>query len=773
MSSDRPSVAVIVEGDHTEIAESLSRVADPIRFSSEADLLQAADGHAFHQVVASPSHCTNAFLAAIEQAFGPGAAAFWYDKAQESKLTAAAGHKHVFHVLPSADDPAFLEAATQWLRPRGSVRVVVSGVTCELTLAGGRRFTGELLDASPFGLQLVVPHASLGGTLFPGARVGDLTLRRGGDVILDRVNGIVRHCAVRRSATDSKIDAYQLGIELVPGAPRTQHGPSHRTIRDRMQLIGYLRNAVGYSEITVRGMNEPELFTTCNEGRLDVDEGVIHLRGDLPQTLRDFDTLELSFDLWGKNYSFAATLLSHGELPDFSVRMPRVLIERASREVARFKPAGGVRIAALLSSPFPGVAPIEAGILDVTTAGCAFEYDLREALFPLGSVIPGVTLQFPSTTFEVGSARVRSSERMGLFRIKCGIEFQPLSSLERAKIYDAIVHCDKPGIRDGSGRSFDELWDFFLDTGFLYPAKLAQLDCAAVRSTYEALLANPTPLAQFILFEDEGKTFGHVSALRAYSKTCLAQHLAARHGLNGVSLGRMLTMAMVQFQEYQPDIEWMKLFYRPNNPWPRFVYGSFAQRAADSISVDHRTYDYLTMPLVAGLDGVPGQVRAIGPEDEPVLEAWFIEHGRTAQMRAEDFVSGRMGLHELDQEYGALGLHRRREILVYEEHGRQRGFAALELSSIGLNLSELTNAFRLFLFDDDPEVVDGLVAAAVARYAALGATRCVALAEGALSGQLQRLGFTREKEYAALIWHRSSYGHYSEHVHRVTAAEYV
>jgi len=773
MSNDkRPSVAV-VEGEESSIADALSSVAEPIRFANEADLLQAADGHQFQMVVASPSHCTNAFLAAIERAFGPGAAAFWYEKAQESKLTAAAGHKHVFHVLPSADDPAFAEAARQWLRPRASVRVSVNGVSCELTLAGGRRFSGELLDASPFGLQVVVPHASLGGVLFPGARVGELTLRRDGDVILDGVDGVVRHCAVRRNPEDSSVDAYQLGIELIAAVPRQPRDGNHRrTVRDRVQLLGYLRNAVGYSEITVRGINEPELFTTCNEGRLDVEHEAIYLNGDLPERFREHDTLELSFDLWGKNYTFAATLLSCCDRPEFAVRVPRVLIERASREMARFKPAAGVKVIAFLESPFSEVPPTEAQVLDVTTAGCAFEYDPRIALFPLGALIPRVGLRFKDDVLDVGSARVRSTERVGPNRVKCGIEFQPLSSLQRANIYGAIVHCDKPNIHDGVGHSFDELWDFFLETGFLYPAKLERIDYPAVRRTFEALLEHPTPLCQFILFEESGRTYGHISALRAYSRTCLGQHLAAQHAVRGVSLGRMLTVAMLQFQDYQPEVEWIRLFYRPNNPWPRFVYGSFAQRAADSISVDHRTYDYLTLPLPAAPLTPSSSVRFMEPEDEPMLEAWFIERGRTAQMRAEDFVSRRMELAQLDEAYRALGLERRREILVFEQHGRVRGFAALEISSPGLNLSELTSAFRLLLFDSDAEVVRALVTASIARYTELGAKRCIALCEEEESAVLQSGGFTKEKQYTALTWHRSTYGHYAEHVHRVTATEY-
>lgn len=771
-SNDRTTIAVLHESRFGDVALRLEEVAQSLSFDSEAALLEAAGHRAFKRIVAPPSHCSISFLSAVESTLGPGAIAFWYDRADESRLTAAAGKKHVFHVLPEPADPAFQEAIKQWLLPRVSQRVAADGIACSLTLSGGATLSGELVDVSAFGLSVTVPLAKVGGELYPGATVGDIRLRRDGAVILEGVGGTVRYCAVKRTQDDSVV-GYQLGIELTATRGRDGAAKPKRSISDRVQLLGYLRNAVGYAEITVKPVHETALAATCYDGEVDADSETIRLIGELPSALRDLDTVDVSFDLWGKNYKFASTLLDRdagAELPSFRVRVPRLLVEHTSREVARFKPRADVKISAQVQSPILTAAPVEVEIRDVTASGCAFVYDSRQGLFPLGTVIPNLVLRFPTTTLEVGSADVRSVEQRGPYAIKVGVEFQPLSALQRARIYDAIVHCDKPGIRKGGEFTFETLWDFFLATGFLYPEKLARLDQEAVRTTFQRLMAQPTPLAQFIRFEEGGETFGQVSALRAYNRTCLAQHLAAK--LKRVPLGRMLSMAMVQFQEYQPEVEWMKLFYRPNNRWPRQVFGSFATRASNSVDVDHTTYDYLTAPLGAPLAPRHKAIRPLGRDEEAELESYFIEQGRTAQMRAEDFVSGRCALTEIDGAYKELGLTRRREILTYEDRGRLRGFAALEISSIGLNLSELTNSFRVLVHDHDPAVIKALAAAAAARYQELGFMRCVALGEGFASSVLQEAGFTKEKEYACVIWHRSTYGHYSEHVHRVTPQDY-
>lgn len=767
-----PTVAILEELRFGELASTLGDLLQPLSFTTQAELLAVAENGSFKRIVAAPSQCSVSFLSAVESLLGQGAIAFWYDKDGESRLSAAAGKKHVFHVLPEPSDAAFHDAVRQWLQPRVALRAPARGIACSITLAGGSEMTGELADVSGFGISVTLPLGRFGGALYPGAEVTDIRLCREDAVILEGVTGVVRYCAVKRTQEDS-IAGYQLGIELSAARSRAGGAKPKRSIADRVQLLGYLRNAVGYAEITVKPIHDPTLFATCYDGEVDAEHQSIRLVGELPSALHDLDTLELTFDLWGKNYTFASTLLDRdatAELPTFRVRMPRILVEHTSREVARFKPRADVRISALIRSPIIEVPPVEVEIRDITTAGCGFVYDSREALFPLGTVIPGVVLQFPTTTLDVGSAQVRSVEKQGPFMIKVGVEFQPLSSLQRAKIYDAIVHCDKPGIRKGGEFTFQALWDFFLATGFLYPEKLARLDQEAVRTTFQRLMAQPTPLAQFIRFEEDGETFGQVSSLRAYNRTCLAQHLAAK--LRRIPLGRMLTMAMVQFQEYQPDVEWMKLFYRPNNRWPRQVFGSFATRASNSVDVDHTNYDYLTAPLGASLAPAHRAIRPLAREEEPLLESYFIERGRTAQMRAEDFVSGRCTLSEIDSAYQELGLSRRRELLVYEERGQLRGFAALEISSIGLNLSELTNSFRVLVHDHDPAVIKALAAAAASRYQELGFKRCVALGEGFGSSVLQECGFTKEKEYACLIWHRSTYGHYSEHVHRVTPQEY-
>ena len=93
-------------------------------------------------------------------------------------------------------------------------------------------------------------------------------------------------------------------------------------------------------------------------------------------------------------------------------------------------------------------------------------------------------------------------------------------------------------------------------------------------------------------------------------------------------------------------------------------------------------------------------------------------------------------------------------LLVAERDGRVVGFALLEVSSLGLNFSELTNAFTVHLLEEDEDAHRALVVAAQRRYAEIGRSHCVALAEGEHLLAFEEAGFARVKDYACWTFHR-------------------
>jgi hypothetical protein len=320
-----------------------------------------------------------------------------------------------------------------------------------------------------------------------------------------------------------------------------------------------------------------------------------------------------------------------------------------------------------------------------------------------------------------------------------------------------------PELRDGTGTPVTTLWEFLLRTGFLYREKLAPLDVAASQSAWAALLRSHNDVSKSCLLARDGSICAHVSGVRAYRRTWMLQHLAALPDSSSpIGLGRTISVAMIRLLAQRTDAEWAKIWYRPTNRFPARLFGSFAARIADPTLSEEVLHDYLIGPTVAppGPREIlvePARTRA----DLERIEA-LIAGQPAATGRADDLQADGLLLEGVSEAFAALGLERRRTILAARRHGALVGCALLELSSPGLNFSELTSTFRVHATDD--AVKEALVSAACRHYRSLGRTRCIALAQPGDRALFEGLGFTFAKTYACWTWHRSLFPAFCEHV---------
>jgi hypothetical protein len=321
--------------------------------------------------------------------------------------------------------------------------------------------------------------------------------------------------------------------------------------------------------------------------------------------------------------------------------------------------------------------------------------------------------------------------------------------------------------------TFDEVWEVLFRAGFLYPEKMAKLQpmMAQVRQTFDLLLNDNDTLLRTLVIRCKGVLCGHISMLRAFRQTWMVQHLAAcRESAAGLATGRKLTLAVTQVAERSPEMQWAKIFFRSNNKWPARVFGDFAATVYDPDTSDLRTYNYLTAPADVARPR-SSNTRNAGPRDFAIIESYFIERGRRLAVEADDLTHDHLTLAGLSAEYSRLALERRREVIVGERHGRVIGFALLEVSAAGLNLSELTNAFSVHMIELDPEVTEALIEAARTRYSELGRTSVIALAEDEGVSALEQAGFTCIKQYCCWCFHRSIIPQFHRYLLRIFHAE--
>lgn len=328
------------------------------------------------------------------------------------------------------------------------------------------------------------------------------------------------------------------------------------------------------------------------------------------------------------------------------------------------------------------------------------------------------------------------------------------------KEYSRQVEASYPGLKVAHDVTFDDIWTLLLDSGFLYPEKVARLEPVLPdiqQTVRKLLLANGNLMATAVI-RNEKILEAHMSILRWCEQTWIVQHLAALPmSARRLCASAQLTLGFTQYGQLRPDIVWNKMYFRPNNLWPARVFGGYAKRVTDPATSDLRTFHYLVAPTAGDSPKLPAgiEVRAGGQEDKVMIEDWFTARGRTVEVQANQYQASCNGVEKLSREYEQAGLLRRRESIIAQRNGQVTGFALLEIASLGMNFSELTNSFTIHLMDEaDAETRLVLAEAAKQRYAEFGRTQCIALEDGENLSAYEAAGFSKVKDYTCWTFHR-------------------
>jgi hypothetical protein len=252
----------------------------------------------------------------------------------------------------------------------------------------------------------------------------------------------------------------------------------------------------------------------------------------------------------------------------------------------------------------------------------------------------------------------------------------------------------------------DELWRFFFETGFIYPKKYGFIEKnrEQIKQTYEKLYMRNPSVARHFICQDGGRILGHMAMVRFYDSTWLIHHHAARTnytfkaGLNVLQqMGRFITeSARFAFMH----MEYVICFYRPENRFPRSVFGGACRSIDDPKKCSESTFAYLHLRCDDGhAKARPGHCSLVPADDDDLRElASFCRHESAGLMtRALDLEPGDSRQGELDNEFAKLGLKRERRLYALRRNDRLLAIVMVNVADIGLNLSDLTNCMTLFV----------------------------------------------------------------------------
>jgi hypothetical protein len=357
-------------------------------------------------------------------------------------------------------------------------------------------------------------------------------------------------------------------------------------------------------------------------------------------------------------------------------------------------------------------AKIDLKIVDLSGSGFSVEEDESNTALMPGMILPELELSFSGNYKIKCRGQVVFRKTMvasnGQKWIKCGLALLDMAIHDHLKLISLLHQTKDKNSYICNNVDLDALWDFFFETGFIYPDKYAaiQKNKKQIKETYTKIYTQNPHIARHFIYQDKGTIFGHMAMIRFYENAWMIHHHAARKSaLNKAGLvvldqiGRMINDS---HRLYSLHMDYMICYFRPNNKFPRRVFGGAAKSINDpkGCSVDSFAYFHFSNPARL-LPELPDewQITETRREDLQELTDFYEYTSGGLMLDATDLKPEKLDCDDLNKEYSQLGLTRLRHLYSLKRNGNLKAVFLVNISDVGLNLSDITNCVKVFVTD--------------------------------------------------------------------------
>ena len=372
---------------------------------------------------------------------------------------------------------------------------------------------------------------------------------------------------------------------------------------------------------------------------------------------------------------------------------------------------------------------VDLKVADLSGSGFSVEEDDRRTALLPGMILPEVSLNFSDNYQLKCSAQVVYRkpvvESNGDQWVKSGLALLDMDIQDHLKLIALLHQTKNKNSYICNHVDLDALWNFFFETGFIYPDKYAliQKNKKQIKETYAKIYTRNPHIARHFIYQDKGVIFGHMAMIRFYENAWMIHHHAARKSSANKAglivldqIGRMINDS---HRLYSLHMDFMICYYRPDNKFPRRVFGGAADSIRDpkGCSLDGFAISQFTNRTCSA-PGLPEswRISEIEPEDLQELADFYEYTSGGLMLDAIDLKPEKMNCNELSNEYHRLGLSRMRHLYSLKKDGQLKAVFLANRSDIGLNLSDITNCVKVFV-TDKVELSADILQAAISKVA--------------------------------------------------------
>jgi hypothetical protein len=351
----------------------------------------------------------------------------------------------------------------------------------------------------------------------------------------------------------------------------------------------------------------------------------------------------------------------------------------------------------------------EFDISDISTSGFSVYEKLDEGLLIQGMIIPELTLEFAGAIRIGCSAQVVYRLEEADKGVRSGFAILDMDIDSYTRLVHILANSADPYSRVSNKVDMDALWEFFFETGFIYPKKysLIQSQKEKFKQTYRSLYNNNPEIARHFVYQKNGRLFAHISMVRAYERAWMIHHHAAR-SMEGRRAGFAVLKQIVLYLNDMhrlpsTKIDYMMVYFRPENKFPDRVFGGFA-RSQENVGVcSMDLFCYLPYAAISLKTKLPNgwRLNECSEMDLWQLNLFYRKRSNGFFMDALGIVQKGHSEKSLEEAYGRLGFLRKWTAYSLKYQGGLAAVLIVNQSDFGFNLSELLNGIKVLLINPE------------------------------------------------------------------------
>ncbi|GAW66406.1 pilus biosynthesis protein PilZ [Geoanaerobacter pelophilus] len=348
---------------------------------------------------------------------------------------------------------------------------------------------------------------------------------------------------------------------------------------------------------------------------------------------------------------------------------------------------------------------------DISGTGFAVEEGEGDSVLMAGMMLPDLKISFAhgfslKCLAQVVSRNAAGGDEEG--SVRCGLAILDMEIHDHVRLLSILHQVANRKSYVSAEVDLDELWDFFFETGFIYPGKYAhfQANKESIKETYAKLYTQNPQIARHFIYLDRGVILGHLAMVRFYPNSWLIHHHAARKSVSikaGLAVLDQVSRYLNELESFAfAHLRYVYCYYRPDNKFPSRVFGGFAKTHQDQSSCSLDLFAYAFHRATRAHAGLPEPWELAHSSRFDVAElARFYRHvSGGVMMQAFGLYPGEADPEELAREYRTLGFRKELHLYSLRKSGSLKAFFLVNCTDAGFNMAELTNCVTVMVLDE-------------------------------------------------------------------------